>query len=997
MRLFISSEVPVCTQAEDYFTRDGMQRPDWRAQSAFNRVIERAISQEWWDGAFIWLFGDPRFTTSWPDVRTGDHTFVPHLGTTAYGHVPYAGVISSGGRLTLSENPAELPGITVSSLSFFIAVSTDALANVVGEFGAFGGGRFFQISSWNGLRSGAWPGTASQLTFAGTNSFGVTGSVRNNVQDPLGSGFNLKANKTYNWTSNDLDILPLSDIRALASGNSADVSANQLMALIIRPGVDMTVAKALALNVTLDTCQLELGLVPDDLVPSEPEDNYFTQAMIALVDPPDLVTTSAVSPPAASNSTTEATYAFFPFRRVSARPWGGGKTANNNYQILTEFVWMNRGRGLVPGVVLTTALAANDVFGGIVNSQGVPCRIDFNTYSLANEAWLMYLMWSLGYKPYSDPLGPGGMGWIDHAVAGGFPVGPDWPLTYYGESLMADMTGSGWAKVNGTALKNQTAVNGRANGAYSFTADSPAATILRSYTIPSGEQEFVYAIKRLIGTGEGIEVTLDNGATWTPIPAQTNLTGPLSTINGSPTVTVTDTAHGLATGDWVTIVSVGATVGGISAANLQVRRQVTRINANVYTYVAGASATSSESGGGGAVVAQYPITATYQTFKNSQTLADPTIGFRLPNTTDSVGIDIARIIGDSAYFDTDCTMADMTTSLWAKSSCTALQNINSASTPTVPLGAFTVIATGAMATIARSYVLASAAQIAECHLKRVTGTGTIEWSMDDGLSWTTVVLTSSWQRFSLTQTLANPVIKFRISTSGDEIAVDGARLKGGYFEHRAYTVLYKDTWFDQVSLSGGYSISLDYALLSPGRQVDATMEYDGFEVDVEMADDRPGSYLIDPAQRAAAICTAKGKEIGFCPQAITSGTSQRCGYNIDSAYQVYNALSYQSILISALPVDGDVILTLDNQINLLKGPLGTNPIDYSKIALQFTGGNLGNPMSEEIAQTARDWAIPLGIRRFVYARGGSPQGSGPFRFWNKIIGIMHGLTMPTPP
>lgn len=65
------------------------------------------------------------------------------------------------------------------------------------------------------------------------------------------------------------------------------------------------------------------------------------------------------------------------------------------------------------------------------------------------------------------------------------------------------------------------------------------------------------------------------------------------------------------------------------------------------------------------------------------------------------------------------------------------------------------------------------------YLKRKTGTGNIAITIDNGVSWTTVVLDTSWQRFSVTQNLANPSIGVRIATSGDEVYAWHAQLEIG--------------------------------------------------------------------------------------------------------------------------------------------------------------------------------------------------------------------------
>lgn len=85
-----------------------------------------------------------------------------------------------------------------------------------------------------------------------------------------------------------------------------------------------------------------------------------------------------------------------------------------------------------------------------------------------------------------------------------------------------------------------------------------------------------------------------------------NLTDPFSTVSGSPTVTVHQTAHGAVTGDFVTFTS-SAAVGGLTISG---EYQVTYVDANSYSINAGANASSTVTyppGGGGTVTAQYQL------------------------------------------------------------------------------------------------------------------------------------------------------------------------------------------------------------------------------------------------------------------------------------------------------------------------------------------------------------------------------------------------------
>jgi hypothetical protein len=105
----------------------------------------------------------------------------------------------------------------------------------------------------------------------------------------------------------------------------------------------------------------------------------------------------------------------------------------------------------------------------------------------------------------------------------------------------------------------------------------------------------------LIGLGTNLKFYLENGGNYydiTPIRAAAVLSNPFKTTNTSTTVTVTHTAHGAVTGDYVTFSNV-ATVGGL---DLNAQYSITYVDANTYTIVAATAATSTVAAGGGTTV-----------------------------------------------------------------------------------------------------------------------------------------------------------------------------------------------------------------------------------------------------------------------------------------------------------------------------------------------------------------------------------------------------------
>lgn len=124
---------------------------------------------------------------------------------------------------------------------------------------------------------------------------------------------------------------------------------------------------------------------------------------------------------------------------------------------------------------------------------------------------------------------------------------------------------------------------------------------------------------------------------------------------------------------------------------------------------------------------------------------------------------------------------DMTNAVWVKSSC----QVNATST-TDPYGnASTTIeveATGANGTLLQTVTHASASWAFSVMLKRVSGSGTVEVTVNGGTAWIdiTSTLTSDWQSnlyFQHGATVTNPQFGIRIVTSGDIVAMCCAQLE----------------------------------------------------------------------------------------------------------------------------------------------------------------------------------------------------------------------------
>lgn len=107
---------------------------------------------------------------------------------------------------------------------------------------------------------------------------------------------------------------------------------------------------------------------------------------------------------------------------------------------------------------------------------------------------------------------------------------------------------------------------------------------------------------------------------------------------------------------------------------------------------------------------------------------------------------------------------------------------------TMPDGALgenqVVTALAANATLLQTITLAAAINTFSVYLQRKTGTGNVDITLDNGVTWTTVTLTGlgTWDRFDITGiSAANPIVGIRIVTSGDVVYMWGGQLETGAF------------------------------------------------------------------------------------------------------------------------------------------------------------------------------------------------------------------------
>jgi hypothetical protein len=123
---------------------------------------------------------------------------------------------------------------------------------------------------------------------------------------------------------------------------------------------------------------------------------------------------------------------------------------------------------------------------------------------------------------------------------------------------------------------------------------------------------------------------------------------------------------------------------------------------------------------------------------------------------------------------------DLTNPAWVKTNCTAAKTATGADG--VANSATTLTATAGNATALQTITAASATRVTSAWVKRRTGTGVIEMTQDNGTTWTPVTVTAGGSRLEIpSATVTNPVVGFRIVTSGDAIDVQYVQCEAGAF------------------------------------------------------------------------------------------------------------------------------------------------------------------------------------------------------------------------
>jgi len=123
---------------------------------------------------------------------------------------------------------------------------------------------------------------------------------------------------------------------------------------------------------------------------------------------------------------------------------------------------------------------------------------------------------------------------------------------------------------------------------------------------------------------------------------------------------------------------------------------------------------------------------------------------------------------------------DLANAAWTKVSCSAVKD--QTGIDNVPNSASRITASAGNGTCLQAITLGSSVRAQSAYVKRLVGSGTIQMTMDNGGTWTTVAVTAAWTRVTIpTQTIANPTVGFRIVTNTDSVAIDFVQNENGSF------------------------------------------------------------------------------------------------------------------------------------------------------------------------------------------------------------------------
>ena len=204
--------------------------------------------------------------------------------------------------------------------------------------------------------------------------------------------------------------------------------------------------------------------------------------------------------------------------------------------------------------------------------------------------------------------------------------------------------------------------------------------------------------------------------------------------------------------------SIRSLVGEVETADWQLEDVSGQSNQNPSEFVENASSTVAA--------------GRYYGYENGNTVSSNVVTEAQGSTLDP----LPSLYGAPAYTNSATYSNDLTNAVWTASNVTVAKDANGLTG--APNTACTLTATAGNGTVIRNAITAaSGTHTTQWHIKRKTGTGNIEITVDNGTTWqdvTSLIDSSTFNECLEGLTVTNPQIGIRIVTSGDAVYVGNA-------------------------------------------------------------------------------------------------------------------------------------------------------------------------------------------------------------------------------
>jgi hypothetical protein len=402
--------------------------------------------------------------------------------------------------------------------------------------------------------------------------------------------------------------------------------------------------------------------------------------------------------------------------------------------------------GLASGTIFSAPLATEITS---VGSGWYRCSITFEA-SAATEAVRVYIAEGSGDITYSGDAASGIYIWGAMLNAG--PTALTYTKTQAHNLILQSQTLGSVGSANITITSNDaTAPDGTVTADLVYpTTTGSSRRFEQSVTVPAGTLTFsIYAKYANI---RWLYVFKHDGSTiaaWFDVQ-----NGAVGTVGSGYSASVTAVGNG-----WYRFSCTGTAAAGSSFSG--------------YIGLASADNSTSVTANGTDGIhlwgAQIELASSPGKYVATTTAAVYSANYELPREWNSSGV-CQGLLVEEARTNICLYASDLTNAAWTKS------NMTTALTATGPDGvantATTCTATAANATALQAITSGSAARITSMFVKRRTGTGNIDLTQDNGSTWATQTVTSSWTRVNIASvTSTNPTVGIRIVTDTDAVDV----------------------------------------------------------------------------------------------------------------------------------------------------------------------------------------------------------------------------------